>query len=288
MKAEEPKAARPLPTSIPAEARRPRTKTLDSSSPWPSGAMLGTSRPLLRPLPFATDPGSDGTLPGDREPQSTDPSPVPPAMQALEAHVGGLDLDVTDAKSKREERQSSESDSSRWSDASHATAKLEDDSGVEEDSGGVEEEASNQQSVNGSPSTPHKQRTPQASPSRCVTPEQRKKLEAFFEQVPLPSLAACQLLAVKMGVSLQQIEDWFSDRRRLPAAQEGLGREGHSALAGHSTAVRVTVRVSVREEQRRKRVSGERVPRVPSLGTLQQSGRSNGDWEAMDVSQAGE
>ena len=307
--------------------------------------MLGTSRPLLTPLPFFTPPGSDGTQPGDREPQSTDPSPtgrimpcmsygrgggekprfaasghessptltveamnnltlgganwqqcppgyvflpepVPPAMQSLEAHVGGLDLDVTDAKSKLEERQSFESDSSRWS---HATTKLEDDNGVEEDNGGVgedngevEEEASNEQSVNGSPSNPHEQRAPLASPRWCVTPEQRKKLEAFLEQVPLPSLAACQLLAVKMGVSPQQIEDWFSDRRRLLAAQEGLGQEGHSALAGHSTAVRATVR----EEQRRKRVSGERVPRVPSLGTLQQSGRSYGDWEAMDVSQA--
>ena len=248
--------------------------------------MLGTSRPLLTPLPFFTPPGSDGTQPGDQEPQSTDPSPVPPAMQSLEAHVGGLDLDVTDAKSKLEERQSFESDSSRWS---HATTKLEDDhgveednGGVEEDNGGVEEEASNEQSVNGSPSNPHEQRAPLASPRWCVTPEQRKKLEAFLEQVPLPSHAACQLLAVKMGVSPQQIEDWFSDRRRLLAAQEGLGQEGHSALAGHSTAVRATVR----EEQRRKRVSGERVPRVPSLGTLQQSGRSYGDWEAMDVSQA--
>ena len=245
--------------------------------------MLGTSRPLLTPLPFFTPPGSDGTQPGDLEPQSTDPSPVLPAMQA---HVGGLDLDVTDAKSKLEDRQSFESDSSRWS---HATTKLEDDNGVEEDNGGVEEdnggveeEASNQQSVNGSPSNPHEQVAPLASPRWFVTPEQRKKLEAFLEQVPLPSLAACQLLAVKMGVSPQQIEDWFSDRRRLLAAQEGLGQEGHSALAGHSTAVRATVR----EEQRRKRVSGERVPRVPSLGTLQQSGRSYGDWEAMDVSQA--
>lgn len=100
-----------------------------------------------------------------------------------------------------------------------------------------------------------------------------KKLEAFLEQVPLPSLAACQLLAVKMGVSPQQIEDWFSDRRRLLAAQEGLGQEGHSALAGHSTADRVTVR----EEQRRKRVSGERVPLVPSLGTIQETWRSYGD-----------
>jgi hypothetical protein len=57
------------------------------------------------------------------------PSPVPPAMQSLEAHVGGLDLDVTDAKSKLEERQSFESDSSRWL---HATTKLEDDNGVED------------------------------------------------------------------------------------------------------------------------------------------------------------
>ena len=124
------------------------------------------------------------------------------------------------------------------------------------------------------------------APRWCVTPEQRKKLEAFLEQVPLPSLAACQLLAVKMGVSPQQIEDWFSDRRRLLAAQEGLGQEGHSALAGHSTADRVTVKVTVREEQRRKRVSGERVPRVPSLGTIQETWRSYGDWKAMDVSQA--
>ncbi len=249
-------------------------------------AGMGTRRALVTPLPFAT-PGSDGTQPGDQEPQSTDPSPVSPAMQA---HVGGLDLDVTDAKSKREERQSFESDSSRWS---HATTKLEDDNGVEEDNGGVgedngevEEEASNQQSVNGSPSNPHEQCAPLASPRWCVTPEQRKKLEAFLEQVPLPSLAACQLLAVKMGVSPQQIEDWFSDRRRLLAAQEGLGQEGHSTLAGHSTADRVTVKVTVREEQRRKRVSGERVPRVPSLGTIQETWRSYGDWKAMDVSQA--
>jgi hypothetical protein len=141
----------------------------------------------------------------------------------MQAHVGGLDLDVTDAKSKLQERQSFESDSSRWS---HATTKLEDDNGVEEDNGGVgedngevEEEASNEQSVNGSPSNPHEQRAPLASPRWCVTPEQRKKLEAFLEQVPLPSHAACQLLAVKMGVSPQQIEDWFSDRRRLLAAQ---------------------------------------------------------------------
>ena len=254
---------------------------------------MGTRRALVTPLPFAT-PGSDGTQPGDQEPQSTDPSPVPPAMQA---HVGGLDLDVTDAKSKLEESQSFESDSSRWS---HATTKLEDDNGVEEDNGGVgedngeveednggvEEEASNEQSVNGSPSNPHEQRAPLASPRWCVTPEQRKKLEAFLEQVPLPSHAACQLLAVKMGVSPQQIEDWFSDRRRLLAAQEGLGQEGHSALAGHSTADRVTVKVTVSEEQRRKRVSGERVPRVPSLGTIQETWRSYGDWKAMDVSQA--
>ena len=232
-------------------------------------------------------------------------------MQSLEAHVGGLDLDVTDAKSKLEESQSFESDSSRWS---HATTKLEDDNGVEEDNGGVGEdngeveednggveednggveedngevevEASNEQSVNGSPSNPHEQRAPLASPRWCVTPEQRKKLEAFLEQVPLPSHAACQLLAVKMGVSPQQIEDWFSDRRRLLAAQEGLGQEGHSALAGHSTADRVTIKVTVKEEQQRKRASGERVPRVPSLGTIQETWRSYGDWKAMDVSQA--
>jgi hypothetical protein len=39
-------------------------------------------------------------------------------------------------------------------------------------------------------------------------------------------------------------------------------------------------------EQRRKRFSGESVPRVPSLGTIQETWRSYGDWKAMDVSQA--
>ena len=114
------------------------------------------------------------------------------------------------------------------------------------------EEAADEWGVHGKscPSNAHKQRAPLSSPRWNVTPEQRKTLEAFFEQVPLPSRAARQLLATKMGVSPQQIKVWFRNRRQ------------------------------------RKRVSGQGGSGGHSLGTLQQSGNSYGDWGHMDVSQA--
>jgi hypothetical protein len=54
-----------------------------------------------------------------------------------------------------------------------------------------------------------------------VTAEQRYTLEAFFEQAPLPSRAARQLLATKMGVSPQQIKVWFRNARQRK--RQGLG-----------------------------------------------------------------
>jgi hypothetical protein len=211
-----------------------------SAVPRPIGAMLGSSRPLLMPLPFATDPDSDGTLPGDWEPHAALPPTAPPATHALEALVGGLEFDVTDVISMLE-------DQAIESDCSHTTS--------EDDQGGGEEEAADERSVHGKscPSNSHKQRAPLSSPRWNVTPDQRKTLEAFFEQVPLPSRAARQLLATKMGVSPQQIKVWFRNRRQRKRVS---GQGGQGGSGGHS------------------------------LGTLQQSGNSYGDWGHMDVSKA--
>ena len=85
-----------------------------------------------------------------------------------------------------------------------------------------------------------------------LTPEQRQYLEAFYAEAPLPSRAARQVLADKMGVTLQQIKVWFRNRRQ--------------------------------RDRLSKRTSGEG---LGSLGSLAQSGNSSTPWESWEQVAAG-
>ena len=106
------------------------------------------------------------------------------------------------------------------------------------------EEAADEWGVHGKscPSNAHKQRAPLSSPRWNVTPEQRYTLEAFFEQAPLPSRAARQLLATKMGVSPQQIKVWFRNARQRK--RQGHGCTEAASLGPHVGTLQPVARVA--------------------------------------------
>ena len=109
---------------------------------------------------------------------------------------------------------------------------------------GKEEAAADEWGVHGKscPSNAHKQRAPLSSPRWNVTAEQRYTLEAFFEQAPLPSRAARQLLATKMGVSPQQIKVWFRNARQRK--RQGLGCTEVASLGPHVGTLQPVARVA--------------------------------------------
>ncbi|KOO29275.1 zinc finger protein (homeobox domain) [Chrysochromulina tobinii] len=109
---------------------------------------------------------------------------------------------------------------------------------------GKEEAAADEWGVHGKscPSNSHKQRAPLSSPRWNVTAEQRYTLEAFFEQAPLPSRAARQLLATKMGVSPQQIKVWFRNARQRK--RQGLGGTEVASLGPHVGTLQPVARVA--------------------------------------------